>query len=114
MKEDLFFVMKMFGLTVLVVMGMQVHTGGKTIEEHFNTWLKSSIIVDYMQEATDGGKILTQNVYKKLDTSFHAVMMKITRKKDRQKGLNVVTKTEEAIDRDVVLPYAKAHSGETR
>ena len=114
MKEDLFFVLKMFGLTALVVMAMQVHTNGKTLEEHFNGWLKSSIIVDYMQEATDGGKILTKNVYQKMDTSFHALMTKITRKKDRQKGLNVVTKTEQAIDRDVVLPYAKAHSGETR
>ncbi len=112
MKEDIFFILKMFGLTVLVVMGMQVHVGGKTVEDHFNGWLKSSIIVDYIQEATDGGRVLTKNLYQKLDSTFHIVMTKITRKKDRQKGMSVSKKTEEELSRDVVLPYSKTHSGE--
>jgi hypothetical protein len=92
MKDDLIFVLKMLGLTALVVVIFQVRTGGQTIEEHFDSFLKTSILVDYIQEATDGGIALGKKGYQKADVSLHAIMGRLKRKKDQPKGLKVAAK----------------------
>jgi hypothetical protein len=91
MKDDLFFVFKMLVLTSLVVVIFQIKSGGQTIEERFDSFLKTSILVDYIQEATDGGIILGKKGYQKADAGFHVVLAKIKRKRDQPKGLNAST-----------------------
>ena len=80
MKEDIFFVLKMLGLTCLVVMLMQIHLGGSTVENHFYGFLKNSIFVDYLQEATDGGVALTKKGYKEAGEGFHSLVSKLDRR----------------------------------
>jgi hypothetical protein len=94
MKDDLIFVFKMLGLTALVVVIFQVRTGGQTIEERFDNFLKTSILVDYIQEATDGGIALGKRGYQKADLSIHAIMAKLKRRKDQPKGLKATAKRE--------------------
>jgi hypothetical protein len=80
MKDDIFFVIKMLGLTCVVVVLMQVHMGGTTLENHFYGFLKNSIFVDYLQEATDGGVALTKKGYKKADEGVHSLISRLDRR----------------------------------
>jgi hypothetical protein len=82
MKDDIFFIIKMLGLTCGVVVLMQIHTGGTTLENHFYGFLKNSIFVDYLQEATDGGVALTKTAYKKADEGLHSLISKMDRKRN--------------------------------
>jgi hypothetical protein len=74
---DLFFVFKMFVITCVIVVIAQVKIGQKSLEDHFQGWLKTSIFVDTVQEAIDGGVLLTKAGYKKADTEIHGVLAKV-------------------------------------
>src|SRR5437660_226214 len=78
MIKDFFFVLRLFAITIVVVLLMQVKVGQKTVDDHFSGWLKSSAFVDYVQEAVDGGLILTKTTYKKVDNGVHIFLSKIS------------------------------------
>jgi len=77
MIRDFFFIVKMFVFTILIVIVAQVKIGQKTLEDHFHGWIQTSIFVDAVQEAIDGGVILAKASYKKADSEMHVVLAKI-------------------------------------
>jgi hypothetical protein len=85
MLRDIFFVLKMFVVTVLVVLVMQIHIGEKSVEDHFHSWVKHSAFIDYVEEAVDGGMALFRGIYKKADTGIHTLLAKTIRSKHEKK-----------------------------
>lgn len=112
MKQDLAFLGKMFVLTIFVVFLMQIRLGGKTLEYHFDTWLKNSIVVDYMQEATDGAVALGKSAYQKVDNQIHMLMGKWNRRKSQGRSLNIITRhsSEEEEQYDQPVRGSEAYS----
>ena len=80
MMKDVFYVLKMLVLTALIVMIAQVHVGQLTLEDHFDSWAKNSILVDYIEEAVDGGIAVAKATYGKADASMQLMFAKISRK----------------------------------
>lgn len=98
MIKDIFYVLKMFVITVLVVVVMQVHIGEKSIEDHFHAWVKHSVIVDYAEEALDGGTSLVRGIYQKADSGIQTLLSKTIRKhekKERSLGFSLKRHTED-------------------
>src|ERR1700733_2084143 len=77
MIRDFFFVLKMFVITLLIVFVSQVKIGQKSLEDHFQGFIKNSMFVDSIQEAVDGGIALTKVSYKKIDLGIHGLMAKL-------------------------------------
>ncbi|MDZ4676488.1 MAG: hypothetical protein SGI74_03175 [Oligoflexia bacterium] len=90
MIKDLLFVIKMLGLTVIVALAFQTKFGDKSVEEEFHHWIKTSVFVDLIQEAVDGGVVLTRAGYKSADTNVRKILSKLSKrredKKDRSLG----------------------------
>ena len=84
MLKDIFFLVKMFVLTVIVILVMQIRVGTHSIDEHFHQWVKHSVVIDYIEEAVAGGRSLSHAAYVKLDEGFHFLLGKTTRKASRK------------------------------
>lgn len=54
-------IIKLFVLSILVVMGLQVNVGGDTIENHMQDWIHSSKTVGYFKEIASGGVVVLQD-----------------------------------------------------
>jgi hypothetical protein len=80
MIRDVFFVIRILGLTVLVSLFLQVQVGQITLEDHFQSWVKSSFVVDSLQDVIDGGVALTRAGYKKADSGVRALLSRIGRR----------------------------------
>jgi hypothetical protein len=80
MIRDFFFFVKMLILTAFVVMFAQVKIGNATMETRFDAWVKNSVLVDYLQEAIDGGLALLKVSYSKADSNMHFLLARISRK----------------------------------
>jgi hypothetical protein len=115
--------MRMLVLTVLVVMVMQIKIGPqKTLDDHFEGWLKNSVAVDYIQEAIDGGVALTKAGYKKADDGVHAVLAKMSHRHKKEgrslfSGLKLKRYDDRADDDDSYgentnAPRASIHAGQ--
>jgi len=80
----------MLGLTVIVALAFQTKFGDKSVEEEFHHWIKTSVFVDLIQEAVDGGVVLTRAGYKSADTNVRKILSKLSKrredKKDRSLG----------------------------
>lgn len=77
MISDAFFFLRMLVFTTLIVLFSQVKIGEQTIEDHFQGWVKSSMFVDSIQEAVDGGIALTKLSYQKIDLGMHGALAKL-------------------------------------
>jgi hypothetical protein len=100
MISDVFFVLKMFFLTVLIVLVLQIRVGQKTIEDNFHGWVKHSIIVDYAEEAMDGATLLVKRLYLKADSGVHSLLAKTIRKNDKKRDFSLGLKRREDRDDD--------------
>ena|ERR1017187_7170460 len=81
MISDLFFIMKMFGLAVLVTLVMQVKIGNnKTVEDNFHYWIKNSVLVDQVQISVDGGMAIAKVGYAKAHSVISTMLAKVGRK----------------------------------
>lgn len=120
MIGDLFFVFKMLVITCFIIVVAQVKIGPKTLEDHFQGWLKTSIFVDAVQEAIDGGVVLAKASYKKADMGIHGVLAKIhshhvAKSGDRMPHFSLKRFTEKADEEVESLreyrknPSAKSH-----
>jgi hypothetical protein len=85
MIRDFFFVVRMLGLTVLVALALQTKAGEKTVEETFHQWIKTSVFVDFIQGAVDGGVALTKTSYKSADTGIKKVLAKLSKRPEKAK-----------------------------
>ena len=63
---ELKFGIKVLIVAVLLVMGMQVHVGTSSIEEHAQSWMKNSKITTYLQKVADGATLAIHNASKAL------------------------------------------------
>ncbi len=52
---------KLFVLSILIVIGLQVKVGGDTIENHITDWIHGSRAVAYVQDVASGGVIVIQD-----------------------------------------------------
>ncbi|MCC6278205.1 MAG: hypothetical protein IT289_09855 [Oligoflexia bacterium] len=91
MIKDAVFFIKMLGLTVLVALILQARVGQQTIEDHFDGWVKTSVIVDSIQEAIDGGILLVNAGYKKADSGLRYFFARMTKRHEgpKERGINV-------------------------
>lgn len=85
MISDLFFIVRIFALTVLVVLGLQVKVGQETAEDKFHSWLQSSFIVAHLQDVIDGGVAITKAGYRQADSGIRYLLHKIGRRGDSSK-----------------------------
>ena len=92
MIKDILFVLKMFGLTVIVAMIMQARVGEKTLEDEFHHILKTSVLVDPIQEAVDGGIAATRAGYRQADAGIRKILSKVSRRREdsRERGLHSI------------------------
>jgi hypothetical protein len=92
--KDLFFVLKMFGLTIVVALIMQARVGEKTIEDEFHQFLKTSVFVVPIQDAVDGAIAATKDGYKKADVGVKKLLSKVSRRREdsRERTLSSVMK----------------------
>jgi hypothetical protein len=58
------FALKSIIITVLLILGMQTKVGQLTIEEHFETWVRTSNIAHTLQQVASGGVQAIQHVGK--------------------------------------------------
>jgi hypothetical protein len=59
--SEVFFVIKTFIVTLLVVFVLQFKVGGLSLENHLNYWLKQSTVAQYAQSAATGALLAIQN-----------------------------------------------------
>lgn len=68
--KDLFFALKMLGVTVLIVSAMQIRIGDMSLEEHANEWAHSSAPVMVLREVSEGGLAAAHDVWVKLTSNI--------------------------------------------
>ena len=52
--QDLISVVKIFGLSLVIVLLMQLRVSNDTLENHFEGWVQNSSIVGFLQGTADG------------------------------------------------------------
>ena len=67
---DLFFVLKTFIGTFLLVVLLQVKVGQETIEYHVMNWIHDSPMTEPIQEAARGGVVAFRELWKKLTSGI--------------------------------------------
>lgn len=61
MMGDIFFGLRMFGITLAMVVALQIKVGDETIERISLAWIGSSSVVESLREVSNGGiKALSQ------------------------------------------------------
>jgi len=68
--SELFFVLKMFGITIGLIVLMQMKVGSMSLEERSYILLKSSAVTYQLQKVADGGVQLYNKVEQKI-TKFY-------------------------------------------
>lgn len=58
--SELFFVIKTFLFTIVIVLMMQIKIGDSTIEQSSHSFIQKSAITGWLQEAAAGGIVLIQ------------------------------------------------------
>ncbi len=116
MIKDFFFMVKMLGLTILVVLVMQFKVGEKTLDQNLHAWLAESVFVDYIQTSIDGGIAVTRTGYKKMHGTIQATLNKFGKhhaKDERGIGMNIKRYNAKDSENDngddpVILPHSKS------
>jgi hypothetical protein len=86
MIQDLFFAVKMLGVTVLVVLLLQLKVGDQTLDERFQTWVKGSFAVALFQDTVDGFIAAGKDGYKEANKKLTTQMYKIKSKRNEDRG----------------------------
>lgn len=68
------FVLKVFIATVLVVLIMQIKIGEETVENHAHSFLKTSSILEPLNEVAQGGAALFRSTYKNIIKTFDSLI----------------------------------------
>lgn len=79
--KDILFLLKMLGLTAVLVLAMQIHIGEETAESHFHQWLRTSSVVDFLQSAVDGGLIAAKTGYVQAKGAMDPLFARFSKKK---------------------------------
>ncbi len=61
--SDLLFVVKMFVITVLLVVVMQIKWGENTLEQKASIWIKQGVVAMSLRDAAQGGIEKAQDEY---------------------------------------------------
>jgi ABC-type sulfate transport system permease component len=61
--SELFFVLKSFLLTVILVVAMQVKVGNYSLEQYSQWWLQKSSVSTYVQSVAAGGALALKNLF---------------------------------------------------
>lgn len=71
---DLFFVIRMFLISLVIMLMFQVRIGTLTVEEHSLSWLRESSFAHEIQETGQGAALFIRDIFQKvghlLQTSF--------------------------------------------
>lgn len=100
MIKDIFFMAKMILLTALVCMGLQVKVGEKTLDHEFYSWVESSVVVDYIQTAIDGGISITKTGYKQVHLMVTGILNKYSKRSKKDTGFASVFKRHQQKEED--------------
>ncbi|MDZ4662815.1 MAG: hypothetical protein SGJ18_14475 [Pseudomonadota bacterium] len=73
---EIFFTIKMGFLTFVIVMLMQIQMGTQTIEQHSLNWIRTSSMVDQLQEVADGGIIAMRKMFSFVTKNMNADFFK--------------------------------------
>lgn len=65
--SELFFVVKLFLLTVAIVLVMQIQVGDRSLESHAMNWVQSSTLVEPMNAAARGGAKLVRDLTRSIE-----------------------------------------------
>lgn len=60
--NDFVFFLKLFGLTIVMVLLMQIQVGEQTIETHAMGWVQTSILVHPLNSVAHGGAKLVRDI----------------------------------------------------
>lgn len=112
-------ILKAIVITIAVCMLLQVKTGQqKTLEQDLYSWIQTSVIVDYMQTAIDGGVSIVKTGYQHTHLMVTKNLAKLSRreKKTGERGIHFSLKRftdrseDELTDTEDLLPKAKSKS----
>lgn len=70
------FVLKIFVLTVVIVLLMQIKVGEQTVENHAHSFLKTSSILAPLNEIAQGGAALFRSTYQGAIKTFDSIVTK--------------------------------------
>ena len=81
--KEIFFLLKMVGLSIVVALVLQVKVGeNTTAEQQFHGWLKSSFAVEWIQVAVDGGFAIAKTGYTATKRTLDPLLARLHRKHD--------------------------------
>jgi hypothetical protein len=101
MLKDIFFMIKMVGVTVAVVLLLQFKVGQKTVDESLHSWIADSVFVDFIQHSVEGGVTLTKAGYKKIHSGVSTTLAKFNKRhKKEERGFNLHLKRYNEDDED--------------
>ena len=90
--SELFFIIKSFVLTILIVILMQVKVGETTIEEKTLMWIESSPVVLPLQEVVEGGVKVARETWKTVFGNLNSKFFNSVKEKNTpgKRDLNLV------------------------
>ena len=58
------FCLKALMASILIVLCLQIHVGGRSAEQHMQSWLETSPVAGQLQKVADGGALAVRNATK--------------------------------------------------
>ena len=100
--SEIFFILKSFFLTLVVIIIMQVKVGENTIEEKTLQWIESSPMVSPLQEVASGGVKVVQQAWKAVFGSLNSKFFSAVKDKNLpgKRDLNFVLERSQEYLRD--------------
>ncbi|MCB9025633.1 MAG: hypothetical protein H6625_04905 [Bdellovibrionaceae bacterium] len=108
--SEIFFILKSFILTILIVIFMQVKVGETTIEEKTLLWIESSTIISPIQKIVDGGVKVVKETWKTAFGNLNSKFFNSVKPKNLpgKRDLNLVIERSEEYLRDRAKKTSKA------